>query len=171
MRLAGSGASVDLQVAGYQFPDVDTRPDIDPTGWDANWLIITGSVRTAGDVSWSFRDPALTTWEAADAVMWLRRVADGAAPAADVQDTQAVAWEELDSAGWLTFTEPNLGFAVGGYDGQQVQLLVGLGHESAEPSRDPMKPRRCQIALVMSRQQVHDAAAALEQELAAHPAR
>ncbi len=177
MRLTGSGASVDVQIAGYQFPVVDKNPK-DRTGWDANWLIITGSVRTAGGASWSFRDPALTTWDVADAVTWLRRAADGAVPAAAaVEDTPAATndeddrWDQLSSAGWLTFTEPNLSFAVGGYDGQRVELLVGLGAESAEPPIDPQKPGWCQIAVVMSRQQVQDAAAALEEELATHPAR
>lgn len=79
--------------------------------------------------------------------------------------------ERLEVAGWLTFTEPKLGFAVTGYAGQQVQLLVGLGHASAEPPIDPQRPGWCQIAVVTSSQQVQDAAAALEQELATHPAR
>ena len=172
MRLAGSGASVDLQVAGYQFPGVDENPK-DRTGWDRNWLVITGSVRTAGGASWSFREPALTTWEVADAVVWLRRVADGAAPVAAVEATPAVAAEddEPSRAGWLTFTEPNLSFAVGGYDGHQVQLLVGLGHECAQPPIDPLKPGWCQITVVTSKLQVQEAAAALEEELADHPAR
>ncbi len=167
MHLTGSGASVDLQVAGYQFPDVHKEP----TGWDANWLVIMGSVRTPGGASWSFRDPALTTWEVADAAVWLRRVADGEAPVVAVEDTQAVARDELSCAEWLTFTEPNLCLAVGRYDGKQVQLLVRLSHAWAEPPIDPLKPGWCQIAVVMSRQEVRDAGAALDEDLIAHPAR
>ena len=168
---------MDLQIAGYQFPIVDKDPG-DRTGWDANWLVVTGSVRTADGASWAFSDPALTTWEVADAVTWLRQVATGAVPAAAaIEDMPGGAdgrddhLERLRSTGWLTFTEPKLSFAVDGYDGQQVKLLVGLSHESAVPPSDQQTWGWCQIAVVMSRQQVQNAAAELEEELAHHPAR
>lgn len=179
MRLGGSDAHVDLQVAGYQFPELAAGPEpLDPASWDSNWLAISGSVRPAEGPPWEFRHPALTTWEAWELMTWLRQVGDGTVPAAtrddDIQapaDKHIDCIERLKSAGWLTFTEPNLSFAVGAYALPQVKLLIGLSHESAKPPIDVLEPQRCQIAVVANRQEVQTAAADLQEQLVNHPAR
>ncbi|HET8599828.1 MAG TPA: hypothetical protein VFL99_05850 [Segeticoccus sp.] len=135
------------------------------------------AARTADGVSWSFEDPALTTWELGEAARWLRRVADGdIGPSSAIEDTPAGGDEpdvqdRLAAAGWLTFTEPNLSLAVGRSLGPQVEVLVGLGHESASPPVDPRRPQRCEIALLTDARQVLEAAASFERDLAAFPAR
>ena len=115
------GTFVDLQVLAYQFPQAGPSAF---DGWDANWLMIAGSVRTIDGRSWTFLDPALTTSDVAELVAWLRLAANGdvaplsaaeAEPAADDEKFDEQDW--LSAAGWLTFTEPNVSFAVGGFDG------------------------------------------------------
>lgn len=96
-------------------------------------------------------------------------------PASAIEDTPAGGDEpdvdRLAAAGSLTFTEPNLSLAVGRSLGQQVEVLVGLGHESASPPVDPRRPQRCEIALLTDARQVLEAAASFERGLAAFPAR
>lgn len=180
MRLGGSDGWVELRLVDYQFPHLEPGVEpLDPASWDSNWLVISGSVRTAGGASWSFCHSALTTWEGGELVKWLRQVGDGAVPAATpLESAEATAGEEpadvvdrLTSAGWLTFTEPNLSFAVDGYAEAQVELLIGLSHESARPPIDPLEPERCEVAVMTNRQEVQTAAAELQEQLATHPVR
>lgn len=179
MLLVGEdGARVELRVVGYEIPEADPAED----EWDANWLLVSGSVRLVAGAGWSFCEPALTTWEAADLVSWMRRAAQGevpvatgievttAAPPAEDAD-QPYWWDRLQDAGWLTFTEPDLAFAVGGYDGPRVVLLVGFGAESAPPPFGAEEEDWCSIPLPMAASQLEQAAAALEGELDPHPAR
>jgi hypothetical protein len=63
------GASVDLRITDYQFPERDAPGRRD---WDANWLNICGFVTQADGRSWTFVDPSLTTWEARALAEWLQ---------------------------------------------------------------------------------------------------
>jgi len=116
MRLVGNGSAVALDPVDYQFPSGKNR-------WDANWVVIAGSA-TSPDGSWSFRDAALTTFEAKHVSPWLRSVALG-----------AVAVVSPDDQGFLsptlTFTEPNLAFSVAGRTHDSVELRVHLSHDFA----------------------------------------
>jgi hypothetical protein len=184
MRLVSrSGSSVELHIAGYQFPDARPHGDED---WDANWLIISGQVDAGRRLRWEFRDPSLTTWEASELIAWMRQVSAGeVAPAGDDQkapteerlgqaEGQAEApdhWSRLTDAGWLTFVEPNLAFAVAPYVADRVHLRVGLGAESGPPPVDRTTPDWHEITLNISRDEVLAAGAALERELLAFPAR
>jgi hypothetical protein len=99
--LSSDEASVELSIAGYQFPDLQGRGDRD---WDANWLQICGAVVLADGKTWSFEDPSLTTWEAAELGQWLREAADGSVKPWPLGTEEA---EPL-----LCFTEPNLAFSL-----------------------------------------------------------
>jgi len=180
VRLGDGGAAVELRVVGYQFPDLEagTEPR-DPDSSDSNWLVIDGSVRTAAGTSWSFQNPALTTWEVAELAAWLENVAAGAVhPATTPQEAEETVRtgdvpddDQLRAAGWLTFLEPNLSFAVGSRAGEQVKLLVAFSHEAAGATIDVGRPRRSQITVVTTTQHVHDAAGALHEQLVTYPAR
>ncbi len=180
MHLGHGVSSLELRVTGYQFPDryaVGERPRGDSS--DANWLVVSGEVRTATGGSWSFRDPSLLTAEVTDLVSWLRQVADGAVSVATAVgeldkttlDKCVDEVHEYAAAGWLTFTEPNLSFAVVAYSGSRVQLVIGLSHESAAPRVDLMRPNRSQITVMSDSQHVKDAADALHEQLTVYPAR
>lgn len=70
MRLEGKEGSFELLIAGYQFPSIETGK------WDPNWLTIEGNA-VIKDRSWSFCDPCLTTFEAADMADWLDDLCSG----------------------------------------------------------------------------------------------
>ena len=62
-----SGRSWTLAVIGYQFPEAGRRSDRS----DRNWLQVR--VRCEGPSrAWERSDPALTTWDVAELVGWLR---------------------------------------------------------------------------------------------------
>lgn len=109
-------------------------------------MVISGEVRAGQNLRWSFRQPALTTREAAELVEWLGTAGTGAAALATdavhrPRPVDRADWgtsgegdgadwlSELADRGWLTFTEPNMSFAVMGYDGHRVDLRVGLSAE------------------------------------------
>lgn len=52
------GASVELRPTRYQYATASGEPG----DWDANWLDVHGTVRTAAGESWTFEEPRLTTW-------------------------------------------------------------------------------------------------------------
>jgi hypothetical protein len=99
--LSADKASIELSIARYQFPDLQGHGDRD---WDANWLQISGAIVLAGGQTWSFEDPSLTTWEAAELGEWFRLVADGSVKPSTFGTEEA---EQL-----LCFTEPNLAFGL-----------------------------------------------------------
>jgi hypothetical protein len=121
VRLVGNGTVVSLAPVGYEFPSGVER-------WDANWVIVNGSV-TIPQGSWSFRDACLTTFEAKEVSTWLRAVAQGAVELASPDD------EGLLTPS-LTFTEPNLAFSLAKRTDDAVELRVHLSHESAPPWLD-----------------------------------
>ena len=120
---SSDGASVELRQTRYQYPAAPSEPG----DWDANWLDIHGRVRTATGESWRFDDPCLTTWEARQLGAWLRAAADGRVPVTEAPTE--------DSEDLLTFTEPNLGFSVGGREGDSLVVRVHLSLESVADRR------------------------------------
>ena len=107
MILRGAGdTTLELTVLGYQYPDVTGG------GWDANWLIVRGSVKTA-EHEWTFADPCLTTWELQHLVRWMESIGG-----ADAHPTVA-------------FTEPCLAFS---YEpAPAASIRVRLSSEAACP--------------------------------------
>lgn len=173
MRLDGlNGTSVRLTINGYQFP---RKVPAGAEDWDANWLLIAGEVSAAHGRDWSFHGSPLTTWEVDKLAAWLLSVSRGEVPVLDEAPSSghvASNWTRHPAdAAWLTFTEPNLNFAVGGYHGHQVDLLVGFAHDSAPPAAVTDRASWYQVTVAMDAAQVQDAGAALQTELAAHPAR
>lgn len=97
MRLQSlNGHFVDLHVAGYQFDSLVSKSS-DPS-WDANWLMVRGHVWD-GVQSWRFCEPCLTTGEAQELALWLRRPPPSEGSAAE-------AHREVT----LDFIEPDLSF-------------------------------------------------------------
>jgi hypothetical protein len=96
-------ASVQPTIARRQFPDIQAEGDRD---WDANWLQVAGAVVLADGKTWSFEDPCLTTWEAAELGRWLNAVANGSVPPSPYGTGQD---EQM-----LVFTEPESGVQLAG---------------------------------------------------------
>lgn len=115
-----SAARFELHVVDYQFPEISGGREQPQDGgerdWDANWLVVLGTVTDSHGGIWSFREPCLTTWEAADLTDWLDLVAAGQIPPG------------------LTFTEPNLEVRTA-FDGQHLVLTVVLSRESWRPGQ------------------------------------
>jgi hypothetical protein len=142
MRLDdGRGNWVELHVVGYQFPDFDWRRDT----WDANWLIIEGGAALDGR-RWNFRDPSLTTSEAADLANWLDQAAAGQAK------------EEAN------FTEPNLAF---GPLNDRRGIYVKFANESRPPWIEDLDGT--EVSLAVTGDQLISAAAAIRSELRGFP--
>ncbi|SMX88720.1 hypothetical protein [Brevibacterium antiquum] len=152
MRLYDESTKLELQIAGYQWPNQETADQpADAASWDSNWLVIEGAVQASDGKRWSFQDPSLTTWEVGRLSDWLQQIAEVATTAtAPVEEASAAESPDVDERApkWLTFTEPNLSFAVGKQSESQVELLIGLSHEAAAPSIDPESPKRTQVAIV-----------------------
>ena len=172
MILRDLHTSIELEVEGYQFPDIGPgeQPE-DPDSWDSNWLNIRGTVTTGGDSSWSFQHPCLTTWEVVELADWFQNVAAGLVPLLPAGAEELSTTFLSTRAGWLTFTEPNLSFGVEARSAGRVNLLIGLSHELAQPPLDPRRPRRSQITIEITPQHAHDAAALLLVNSATFPAR
>jgi hypothetical protein len=120
--LSSDGAAVELGIARYQFPDLWGQGDRD---WDANWLQISGEVVLADGKTWSFEDPSLTTWEAAELGRWLRGAANGSVKPSPIGTKEG---EQL-----LCFTEPNLAFSLAERIADQVRLRVHFSLEALPP--------------------------------------
>jgi hypothetical protein len=85
MKLRGTdGTQFELEVVGYQFPEIDP----DPHEVDANWLNIRLSVR-GPDRSWAAIEPCLETCEVADLAQWFEAIAAGNAVDCDACFTEA----------------------------------------------------------------------------------
>ncbi|HEY8719722.1 WapI family immunity protein [Pengzhenrongella sp.] len=145
--MSSDGAIVELSVVGYEFPVASDREAQDE--YDANWLVIDGSVRTAEGRAWSWTEPSLLTSEARELTTWLRSAAttDGAVPIwddarltswlADVESDTVEPWSSDgadESDGLLLFLEPNLGFSVAARAEAMVHLRV---HFSLEALPEP----------------------------------
>lgn len=120
--LSADHASVDLSIARYQFPG---RKGQGTDDWDANWLQVAGTVVLADRKTWTFEDPCLTTWEAAELGRWLNSVADGSvqpSPFGPGQDEQL-----------LVFTEPNVAFSLQERIANRVRVRVHFSLEALPP--------------------------------------
>jgi len=111
----GTRASVTLEPVRYEF--ATTAGD----EWDDNWLVISGDV-SAPDAAWQFAAPCLTMFEAKRISAWLRSVANGDIAVSAIGDAGVVPS--------LEFTEPNLAFSVGGYQGVSMSVRVHFALES-----------------------------------------
>jgi len=110
-----TSASVTLEPVRYEF--ATTAGD----EWDDNWLVISGDI-SAPDAEWQFAVPCLTTFEAKRISAWLRGVANGNIPVSAIGDAGVVPS--------LEFTEPNLAFSVGSYQGWSMSVRVHFALES-----------------------------------------
>ncbi|MBN1172942.1 MAG: hypothetical protein JXA67_12270 [Micromonosporaceae bacterium] len=153
------GYGLELRVSGYQFPDAEDLRQ------RRSWHQVTGTAWCA-DRSWSFRYPALTCSDSPAISAWLRAVADACVSAGTASADRPLS----DSA--LTFTEPNLAFAVAEYRRPEaVVVRIGLDLEYSPPWRrhhqagDPFV-----LTCLVGRQDLLDAAAAWDEEIAPFPA-
>lgn len=166
MRLHDENTELEIRIAGYQFALHETADEpLDASSWDSNWLVVEGAVRASYGTQWTFEDPCLTTWEVEELSDWLQQIAAEATTAAANADAGGPVTE------WLTFTEPNLSFAVVSLSESQVELTIVLGHEAAAPPLDPQLPKRSEITIVTSKHEIQNAAIELRRQLSAYPVR
>jgi len=177
MRLnSADGASVELRIVGYQFPDYDAQvpdrglPKLKGPGtiavvggdkWDPNWLQVAGNIALADRSTWAFEDPCLTTWEARELGEWLRAVAAG---------TEQPFHGIHEPRGWLWFTEPNLGLTLEERTAGRVRMRIDFSAE-AQPPWTQCGPGGCLVSLDVSAREVAEAAESWMQNLAEFPAR
>lgn len=154
------GKSFAMTVDGYQF---SAASGSGPEDWDANWLIIAGTVRS-DQGSWAFRDPSLTAWEAQRLAGWLRGVADGSIRPSPVG-------EDVDEGEILAFTEPNLAFSFQARTADCVVLRVYLSLAALPEHLASADIYDHFVELTLSSMAVEAAAAAWASELLAYPVR
>lgn len=141
------GATVDLRITGYQFPDYKV-PAAEAAGtwlravtmasrlpganarhlardWDANWLQVRGDITLADGKTWAFEDPCLTTWQARELGSWLREAAAGTVPPSRVAGGEP---GEL-----LEFLEPDIAFSMQGRADGRVRIRVYFSLEALPP--------------------------------------
>ena len=156
------GVSVDLRIAGYQFPDHRWARDE-----DANWLRVRGHIILADGRTWVFEDPCLRTWDARELGSWLREVAAGRVPPSPVTGSEP---EEL-----LWFLEPNIAFSVEERTADRVRIRVHFSLESLPPwlGGPEVEPGLFEyfMRLEVSAEELNRAAEAWILELAAFPER
>ncbi|MEU1281315.1 hypothetical protein [Streptomyces sp. NPDC005805] len=145
--------SVALRPVGYQFPVA--RGD----AYDDNWLVVEGAVATGDGRRWGFRDACLLTDEARRIGGWLRAVADGAVEPAGGGGGGLPGPE-------VAFTEPVLGFGLGGWRGGLAVVRVYLSLEAA-----PRGSGTHAVPVAVDPRGLVRAADEWERELAAFPAR
>lgn len=118
--VSGSTA-VDLEIVGYQFPDYEPRDGELFDEWDANWLVVRGHLVTP-EVTWSFRNPCLTTDEVARLGAWLRSVASG-----------RVSAQASHRRAGIAFTEPNISVRLATREGDLRTLEWYFAQEASPP--------------------------------------
>jgi hypothetical protein len=148
MKLQGENGT-DFELAVLRYEHADYTEDF----WDANWLVVKGSV-SATEGSWHFLDPCATTFELAGLANWL--------------DTIAVKGFEPSE---YTFAEPNLVFSCG--NDPQPSVTIRFTHESAPGWIWDVEERIAGVALCfpMSPDTARDAAAQLRTILVDFPIR
>src|SRR5699024_10855929 len=167
VRRHDENTELELRIAGYQFALQETadEPADASSSWDSNWLVVEGAVRASDGTQWTFEDPCLTTWEVAKLSDWLQQIATETVTAAANADADGPVFK------WLTFTEPNLSFAVVSLSESQAELTIVLSHEAAVPPLDPQLPKRSEITIVTNKHEIHSAAVELRGQLSAFPVR
>ncbi|WP_250444285.1 hypothetical protein [Actinotalea sp. C106] len=165
MRIGpAAGAHLTLEPLRYEYPGLVSASSDD--WFDANWLVICGTVQTADARTWTFRDPCLLTSEALDLSRWLRRVSAG-----DVDPLTM--FDEL-SRHAAAFTEPNLAFTLFARTGDHLVLRAHLSMESGPPWRSPDDEAYVEpyvVDLDVSSGDLEEAATTWERELDAFPVR
>jgi hypothetical protein len=140
--ISSDGASVELRIAGYHYPDYYQAPSpevIQRLGWanypqvvskwSFNWLQVSGNITPADGAAWAFANPCLTTWEARELGDWLREVAGGTVPPSTPGS--------LKFEGLMCFTEPNLSFDLTHRTADRVRIKAGFHQESSPPWFQP----------------------------------
>lgn len=143
------GQSVELHIAGYQFPDLAA------VEYDSNWLRIEGQVHHPKG-QWSFQDPCLLTYEVSRLANWL----------------DALAQEKPDNDE-IGFIEPNLSFRVVRSHASAVVLRVYFELEArpnwaAAPSAGL---NDLWLEIPVRELELRQAARSLREELAIYPQR
>ena len=163
MELVGIAGSprFRLTVLGYQFSDAAAQTD----PHDANWLMVKLHVRTDA-ARWTLIDPCLLTWELRELAEWLSRVAE--------REPRVVAEVTYDQRGRdaITFIEPNVAFSVADYPSEDGTMIrVHLSFVSVDGGDEQGEIYGEHIDLLLGRDAILDAAAALESDLQRYPAR
>lgn len=164
MRLGSAdGPVVQLEPIGYQYPARASK--VTERDWDANWLIIRGTVTPDDRRGWSFTDACLTTFEARELADWLRGVALG--------EVLPSPFETGSLEGLLWFTEPCLAFSVASRSGDDVTIRVHLSLEALPAGVSSKRPELYEHFVLVSTTSsgVTRAVGEWMQELAAFPVR
>lgn len=138
---------VELQILGYQFPEITT-----PNDWDSNWTRVYLKVQSDKG-NWETVDPSLTTGDVKEIVEWLR----------SLSKNQRVQYKEL------SFTEPNLVFEVKDETLDPKNIRVSFNLESSPKSID--KEEDFFVDLKISNNVLETAAQELENDLRKIPPR
>jgi hypothetical protein len=155
------GVSVELRIAGYDFPE----PGMVADRWDANWLRVCGHIALADGRAWAFEHACLTTWEARELGDWLREVAAGTEPAFHGY---------FEPQGQLGFTEPNLGFTLEERTAGRLRITAELTTEARPPwfrHGPDHAPNSYLVCLDLSAEAIAQAAESWMHELAEFPER
>lgn len=164
MRLGSDqGASVELEVLGYEFPRADKHTD----DWTANWLDILGRIRLADGRTWDFTHPCLTTFEAAQLGSWMHSIS---------RDDESVL-SRVDSdrkAPRLFFTEPLLAFEAEPTSNSAFDISVILDLEALppwEPWEERIGEEEFVVTVAVPRQDLDRAVVQWAQDCARFPER
>ncbi|TFD27802.1 WapI family immunity protein [Cryobacterium lyxosi] len=156
MRLKGYESSVTLEPVRYELAN--------PAGdeWDDNWLVIKGDV-SSPDAEWQFAVPCLTTFEAKRISAWLRSVANGDVPVSAIGDAGVVPS--------LEFTEPNLAFSVGSYQGGLMSVRVHFALESMPVGQSSDERDQFWVGIAVTAADLDSSANQWDKALSVFPAR
>jgi hypothetical protein len=125
------------------------HPDVTEDRWDSNWLVVSGKV-TAGDRSWLFVEPCVTTFELEELSQWLDDLAS--------HPSEAV------------FAEPNLAFSYMPWPSPVIQVRFAAG--SAPPWLQPEEREQgTTLDFATSAEHARALAAELREALAEFPTR
>ena len=148
MRLEGPSDTIQLELLGYQFPDLDDW-------WDANWLIVAVDAQCQGR-HWRAENAALLTIDVAELADWLERAASGK----DVPEE-------------LGFMEPCLTFTLDRSAAEAQALYLDVAHELSPPwlEEDDRFGSGVRLQLSVDPVMLLDAAASLRRQLKSFPQR
>lgn len=144
MHIHSGSNAFTLELVGYEFPDGNNY-------YDANWLMVAGSVRCQAGY-WQFRDPCLLTSEVEELIQFLAAVATGEAPAQEIG-----------------FIESNLYFTMTESDYLRIYFTL----EAAPPwqSHNVVEENPFFLEFEIPKTQLLEAAASLRRQLSFYPPR
>jgi hypothetical protein len=165
MNLKEGQFSLELEVNGYQFPELTAHDS------DANWLDIRLHLNL-GSGQFEQTDPALETVDLERTAAWLSEIAANIAVFSG--------WQTQRISTRIVFTEPNLEFEV--YNrhsgGAPVTFRVYLSHEFLPPFAAVLdqvrlddEPGQIWIDFGVTGEQLRDLAASLLTQLSRYPTR